>query len=427
MSNALAIATVTTALAQIVRTAAQSVVAGADVLTERPPATPGTDPRVRLFLYQVSPNPALRNDDLPLRSPDGTLVKRPTVALDLYFLLAFYGNEAELEAQRMLGAVVRDLHEKPVLTRQMIADAVASQTFLDSSDLGGAAEQVKLTPLGLPLEEMSKLWSVFFQTPYALSVAYRGTVVLIESAETGQPAPPVLRRGEEDRGVEALLGAFPALERIHVGVPEEADRSPPPPSYPSAQLGSLLTLTGRNLGGDSARVRFTHPRLAAPVEIPVPVEEHTATRLRVSIPDDAAADTAWAAGLYAVDVIVTSGADERASNRRALPLAPRIDGIAPPNPVVRDGTGAATLTIGCRPQVLPAQSGLLQIAAREVAAEAHPVAASSLTFVIEDAPAVTEALVRLRVDGVDSLPFVRQSLPAPPRLVFDDAQKVTIQ
>ena len=45
MSNALAIATVTTALAQIVRTAAQSVVNGADVLTGRPDpaATPAIE------------------------------------------------------------------------------------------------------------------------------------------------------------------------------------------------------------------------------------------------------------------------------------------------------------------------------------------------------------------------------------------------
>jgi hypothetical protein len=427
MSNALAIATVTTAMAQIVRTAAQSVVPGADVLTERPPATPGSDPRVRLFLYQVSPNPALRNDDLPLRSPEGTQVKRPTVALDLYFLLAFYGNEAELEPQRMLGAVVRDLHEKTVLTRQMITDAVASQVFLADSNLADATEQVKFTPLGLPLEELSKLWSVLFQTPYALSVAYRGTVVLIESEEAGQSAPPVLRRGEEDRGVEALLGGFPALEDIHIGLPEEADRSPPPPSYPSAQLGSLLTLTGRNLGGDSARVRFSHPRLLAPVELQVAAQGHSATRLQVSIPGDAAADTAWAAGLYAVDVIVSQGSDERISNRLALSLAPRVQSIAPPNPVVRDAGGTASLTIGCRPQVLPEQAAVLQIAAREVPAEPHPAVTANLDFVIADAPEVTEALLRVRVDGVDSLPFVRQAAPAPPRLVFDDAQKVTIQ
>ena len=64
MSNALAIATVTTALAQIVRTAAQSVVNGADVLTGRPDPNASPAHRIHLFLYQVSPNGAMRNSDL---------------------------------------------------------------------------------------------------------------------------------------------------------------------------------------------------------------------------------------------------------------------------------------------------------------------------------------------------------------------------
>jgi hypothetical protein len=237
----------------------------------------------------------------------------------------------------------------------------------------------------------------------------------------------VLRRGEEDRGVDTQLGAFPALESIHIGIPEEADRVPPPPSYPNAQLGSLLTLTGRNLGGDSALVRFRHPLLTEPNEILVAPEEHKANRLRVVIPDDAAALTAWVAGLYAIEVVITQGGSERISNRQGLTLGPRISAIAPPNPVPRNLAGTATLTISCRPQVLPAQAALLQIADREVAAQAHPLPTTDLVFAITDAPLVEEALVWLRVDGANSLPFVRQTLPPPPRLVFDDAQKVTIQ
>src|SRR5262245_25700129 len=155
MSNALAIATVTRALAQIVRTAVQSVLPGADVLTERPDSAPLGQPRVRLFMYQVSPNGALRNNDLPTRAANGDLMKRPTVALDLHYLLAFYGNEQELEPQRMLGAAVRDIHAKPGLMRHMIEDAIASEPFLAESNLADATEQIKFTPLSLSLEELS--------------------------------------------------------------------------------------------------------------------------------------------------------------------------------------------------------------------------------------------------------------------------------
>ena len=424
MSNALAIATVTTALAQTVRTAVQSVIDGADVLTERPDATAIAQPRVRLFLYQTTPNSALRNDDLPTRSVDGKLAMRPTVALDLHYLLAFYGDETQLQTQQMLGAVARDLHARPLLTRQMILNAVASQAFLNGSNLADAMEQVKFTPLHLSLEELSKLWSVFFQTPYALSVAYQATVVLIEREDIASRALPVLRRGEEDRGVDTQLGTFPVLESIHIGAVEDAGLRPRRPSYPNAELGSLLTVSGRNLGGDGVSVRFTHPRISTPKDLVISPADRTPTEIAVTIPNDTAAQTEWAAGFYTVAVIVKNGAVERGTNALPLALAPRMKSIAPASPVPRDAGGNVTLTITCSPQVLPEQRSVLLLADRDVPAQPHATVTDTLQFVIAKAPAVTGGLVQLRVDGVDSLPFKRTGTP--PRLVFDDQQKVTI-
>lgn len=426
MSNALAIATVTTALAQIVRTAVQSILPGADVLTERPDSTLLAQPRVRLFLYQVSPSGALRNNDLPTRTADGHLMKRPVAALDLYYLLAFYGSESNLEPQRMLGATVRDIHAKPVLMRQMIEDAIASEPFLTASNLADAVEQIKFTPLSLSLEELAKLWSVFFQAPYALSVAYQGTVILIDSEESPLTPMPVLRRGADDRGVRILLGPFPAIDAIHVGAPEEVAQRPRAASYPSARLGTLLTITGRNLAGESVQVRFSHTRLPVTRTMTIPPGDRSGSELTVILADDAPAQTDWAAGLYSVVVIVQNGAAEHTSNQFPLSFAPKINGITPPNPVARDGGGNVALTIACGPEVRPAQRVALLIADREVPAQNHPVDTDTLQFIVETAPVVADALVRLRIDGVDSLPFVRQAVPPPPRLVFDDNQRVTI-
>jgi hypothetical protein len=426
MSNALAIATATTALAQIVRRAIQSVVPGADVLTERPDATAPAQPRVRLFLYQVTPNAGLRNADLPARAANGALTRRPAAAIDLHYLLSFYGNEGDLEPQRMLGAAIRDLHASPVLMRQMIVDAIASETFLSTSDLADAVEQVKFTPLSLSLEELSKLWSVFFQAPYALSVAYQGTVVLLESDEGAQAAMPVLRRGPDDEGVSTRLGPFPTLERIHVGAPEDAARRPQPPSFPSLQLGTAVTLSGRHLGGDVVTVRFEHTRLGLTNAIVVPQPDRSADEIRITIADDVAAQSAWAAGLYTVSVTVSSGSTERSTNQLPAAFAARLRAIAPPSPVARDGSGNVALTITCAPLVRPAQRATLLVVDREVVAGPHPADTGSLTFAIDAAPIVTDAVVRLRVDGVDSLPVRRQEIPPPPRLVFDAAQRVTI-
>src|SRR5262245_66296326 len=102
MSNDLAIATVTRALQHILQTAFdQGDLAGVKVVTRRPNKMDSTDDKqVNLYLYQAAPNTAWRNADLPTRRPNGTLAQAPQVALDLYYLLSFYGNEEHLVPQR---------------------------------------------------------------------------------------------------------------------------------------------------------------------------------------------------------------------------------------------------------------------------------------------------------------------------------------
>ena len=89
MSNHLAIATVTATLGQILQAVASEAVAGADVTTNRPEsAEDGTAASINIFLFQVSPNPALRNADLPIRRSNGTVATRPQAALDLDYLIS---------------------------------------------------------------------------------------------------------------------------------------------------------------------------------------------------------------------------------------------------------------------------------------------------------------------------------------------------
>jgi hypothetical protein len=237
---------------------------------------------------------------------------------------------------------------------------------------------------------------------------------------------PVLRRGAEDQGVSVLLGLFPTLDSIHIGAPEETGRHPRMLSYPGAQLGTMLTLAGRNLAGEIINVRFEHTRLGIATTIEVPPGDRSGTELRIMLADDAAARAEWAVGLYTVTVTVQTGDTRRTTNQLPLSFAPRITGITPPNPVPRDASGNATLSITCNPQVRHSQRATLLIADREATAQDHPAETDTLQFTIEDAPAVTDALLRLRIDGVDSLPFRRQATPPPPRLVFDDSQRITI-
>ena len=194
MSNHLAIATVTTALVRYLQGAVGADVGNAVVTTVRPdgPASGVPQVGVNIFLYQVTPNTAWRNHDLPTRRADGGLTQRPQIALDLHYLLTFYGDETLLEPQRILGSAVRALHARPLLTRQEIRSAVAATAFLTGSDLADEIETVKFSPQPLTLEELSKLWSVLFQTTYTLSMAYDASVVLISADSQPAMAQPVV-------------------------------------------------------------------------------------------------------------------------------------------------------------------------------------------------------------------------------------------
>jgi hypothetical protein len=246
MSNFWAIATVTATLElEVLQGAASAAVPGATVTMTRPDAAGGGPPaaRVNLYLYQVTPNAAWRNNDVPTRNSNGDLVGRPRVALDLHYLLTFYGDETHLEPQRLLGSVALAMHVKPMLTRDMIRRTIANPAFqyLAQSNLADEIELVKLTPLPLSLEELSKLWSVFFQTQYALSMAYQATVVLIEGEEAPRTVLPVL-----EREIFVVPFRHPTIERIR----SQAGENEP------IVADSTLVIEGKQLRGEVTQLRI---------------------------------------------------------------------------------------------------------------------------------------------------------------------------
>ncbi|MEM7715871.1 MAG: DUF4255 domain-containing protein [Cyanobacteria bacterium P01_A01_bin.68] len=199
MSNHLAIATVTATIQRIVQAAVQEDIDGTVVTTARPDNQDGgaTQPRVNIYMYQATPNPAWRNSDLRTRRPKGELIKQAQAGLNLYYLMTFYGNDSELEPQRLLGSTLRTLVDQPILTPEMIQETVNSSrysSYLRDSNLAEQVERVTITPTKMNTEELSKIWSVFFQTPYILSFAWQGSAVLIEGAKSGKRLLPVRAR-----------------------------------------------------------------------------------------------------------------------------------------------------------------------------------------------------------------------------------------
>ncbi|MCH7575304.1 MAG: DUF4255 domain-containing protein [Candidatus Marinimicrobia bacterium] len=280
MSDYRAIAAVTATLRQLIEEAVSTVpgVGNVKITTSRPDAVQSVGSSyegVNIYLYQVQPNAAFRNSDLPTRSANGNLVQRSSIGLDLSYLLNFYGNDDALTSQLLLGRIVGALHSRPVLTRAAIADMVLRAPdestipdYLSESDLEEQIDLVKFTPVTLDIEELSKLWSVFFQTPYTLSMAYYASVVLIDGEQT---PPPVLPVGE--RTIQVGPFPFPVIKRINGG------------SGPGGQIlaGDELLVLGHHLDADEVEVRIGN-EVVSPQEI-------SGNRLKVRLPAQLRAGT----------------------------------------------------------------------------------------------------------------------------------------
>ncbi len=249
MSNYLAIATVTATLQRLVQAALQKDVEGARVTTfglseiGKNPLELG----VNVFLYQATNNFALNNADLAAFRATGNTTRRQA-ALDLYYMLSFYGNNNLLQPQQMLGCVVRTLNDRPVITPAMIRNTVAEVDFLKDSDLAEQIQQLELFALNLDLELLSKTWSLFSDTSYVLSVAYKVTVVIIDGEEPGQLNLPV-RNSPASSSIP-----FPHKPVVEQVLSDNGKFEP-------ILADSTLVILGKNLSNNGTLVRIGEVKL----------------------------------------------------------------------------------------------------------------------------------------------------------------------
>lgn len=252
MSNQYALATVTAALKDALEATVKKVVGNAKVRIGRPEAVEGhaMAPNVNLFLYQVKPNRSLRNEFQPVRGRDGRLLERPCVAVDLDYLLSFYGDSDKFEPELMAAEAVRFMESRPILTRKFLEKTInKNSATIGKSDLHKSLETVKTTPITMDLEELSKLWSIFFQVPYCLSIAYRCSYIIVEADEQGSPALPVTR---------PVISPLP-VSKVDIQKVEAAAS----PTMPIV-WGSGLRIRGRGLAHPGLTIRIGAKKVALP-------------------------------------------------------------------------------------------------------------------------------------------------------------------
>lgn len=406
MSNSLAISAVTLTLRNLIFQGVNADLAGTTVSTnplDRARVN-AVGNQVNLFMYHTALDGAWRNTDMPRQVKPGE-TGNPPLPLNLYYLVTAYGeNDDETLSHRLLGRTMTVLHDHPVLGSDEIRAA------LPNNDLYQQVERVRVTPQPLSLEEVSKLWTAF-QTQYRISAAYQASVVLLESTRAARAPLPVLTQGPGDRGPTAVGGVlppFPFLESVT-----------PPNNQPSARLGDQIVLSGHNLDGAKVVVRFASQRLAAPIDVPPPeLVSATAESITAILRNDPASVPA---GFYTVAALIQRrGVPDYLTNELSLSVAPRITTNLPLQ-LALDATGNADLVLTCSPQILPEQNAYLLLGERPVLAAPRAAQTDTLRFAIRGAPR-DSYLIRLRVDGVDSL-LVDRSVQPP---LFDQTQMVTL-
>ncbi len=398
MSNELAIAAVTITLRNLINQGIRDEL-GSGIVTTRPPdkARENGEERnqINLFLYQTQVNPNWRNRDLPTQVRPGE-TGRSALPLNLYYLITAYGKDSDdIEGHKLLGGTMRILHDNSTLSRAAIRIA------LEESDLHNQIERVRINPINMSLEEVSKLWATF-QTQYRISAAYEVSVVLIDSTVPARTPVPVLVRGNEDRGIPVqsnLLSPYPTLKSIDL-----------PNQQVSVQPGDRIFLSGYNLNSDSGQVRvlFKHFRLDAPLLLDGESQEQ-GSKIAVTVPD---LPDPWLAGFYTITVELQQDNREQVSNTLSVSLAPRIDDITqiPPEDEEED----PLLQLTCQPEVQLSQQVFALLGSRALplirSADSPPERSNILTFSLKDVPS-DDYWVRLRVDGVDSLLIERSTTP----------------
>jgi hypothetical protein len=248
--------------------------------------------RLNLFLYRVTENGHLQNQEIPGRGSNG--YGHPPLSLNLHYLLTAYGNTEvnggaatlfdDTNAHFLLGSAMRVLHDYPIVTDQLTAVRPPSGGLVLHASLRDAYEKVRLSLEPLTLEDVTKVWTAL-ALRYRLSAAYVVNVVQVESRRTrtfprpvGQPASattPPLPTDPPSPGpwIYTLTLQTPTITEVHVRrLGETAEQA-----FPYVRIGDTLVLRGTSLSGPDTSVRFGDVELAASHASPVQVE--------VSVPD----------------------------------------------------------------------------------------------------------------------------------------------
>jgi hypothetical protein len=154
----------------------------------------GRQVRLTLFLYAVVETPYLKNE--PRHIETTTDEEFSPLALDLYYMLTCYGSEdipehdRSLEAHQVLGRAMRVFYDNGILSGSILR-----------GNLADTREELRISLNPITLEDLTRIWSVFPDTPYRTSVSYVVTPVNIRSTRRVREQRVVAKETDVDRMV----------------------------------------------------------------------------------------------------------------------------------------------------------------------------------------------------------------------------------
>jgi hypothetical protein len=380
--------------------------------------------QLNLFLYHVTQNTGWQNERYPSLNSSGERISNPPLALNLHYILTAYSNK-EFFSEVLLGYGMQLLHENPVLIRDAIRTSLALPSIFDgsglpanlrvlaTSKLADQLEQIRITPVTLNVDEVSKMWTAF-QSKYRPSAAYMATVVLIESTRSTKTALPV-----KARNIYVKPFKQPYIDRIR----SQANAGAPVVENQKILKNYRLIIDGNSLKCDNLSINVDGIDL-----IPDPADVSD-TQIIIQLPPD------LPAGIHGVQVIsrVNMGTPEVLhrgveSNIEAFVLSPFIEVIGVTN---LTGTGVSlrsgNINLKIKPSLGVSQRILLMLNQTDNLPGTMPQAYSFQALVPSSPPGPADDiiipfsgvkagsyLVRVQVEGAESpLDIIISSPPDP--------------
>lgn len=406
MSDYRAIAAATATLRSLLQSAIEEQVPGAKVRVGPPSAesheTSGG--MINIFLFTVQPNVTWRNEELVYRRPDGSLIRKPQLALDIQLLVSFYGES--YTPLLLLGLAMAALHNTPYPPLRYFPGADAGGGFpklgdgrgsslpITGSGLEGQHHSLSFVHQPFSHDEMAQLWGLFSQVPYVTSAVYLGSVILLEPDVETQPELPVTRPLVHFQSFD-----HPWLESVE-------------PQIFVWKTGYRLHLQGRSLSARYLRVKVG--------ELDADVETVEEDRLIVSLPDDILVGTQPVRVLHGIPQDDAEGARwDKVTSPVSVTVIPQVGATLQLPTRAGDDEDSVSLAIGVQPMVRPGSEtfvllnslGGLPGVGRLLPANLSPTLPNHL--IVEGKITPGRYLVRVQVDGVVSRPWLDEDPESP--------------